>query len=174
MDALAAEVQEFVVKIGDIGNDTVLAHIGRHIEELMGETAANPNALALKLRELNRDTLTRVQDTMDGTNCDLKINSIKGGLFKDDLIAIKSKETKIAALKELMKTSVKYMCVNGFANESGDINWKGQNSIKSLIEGLKSDMDKAAGAAAEAARAEAARAEAARAAAAAADDGMGA
>ena len=85
----------------------------------------------------------KISGSLDARDSDLKLNTLKNILFKTDFEDLRNKEQSMSILKESMKAAVKLLFVKSFFNEFGLIQW---NSVKTEVEEIKKQIDKAEGA----------------------------
>ena len=136
-----------IAKVGDVNNDAVLLQIGQSIQDLKNRIGASSNHLKTKLQEMSYENLLKIGNVVDGNNNELKYNTIKNILFKNESDALTQKIKKVETIKTLMSTTVQYACVKGYANEVGELAWRGLNpgTMKGDIEVVKKAKMKAEG-----------------------------
>ena len=136
-----------IAKVGDVNNDAVLLQIGQSIQDLKNRIGASSNHLKTKLQEMSYENLSKIGDVVDGNNNQLKYQTIKNILFKNESDALTQKIKKVETIKKLMSTTVQYACAKGYANEVGELAWRGEHpgTMKGDIEIVKKAKMKAEG-----------------------------
>jgi hypothetical protein len=170
IEALESLITDMFAKLGDNANDPQFNAVVQRLRHVVVHCRDNKDSLKTLFGALPREALLKIQNTMDSTNCELKLTSIRSCLFRDEGELLKKRESAVALARDLMKEVARYLCTNAFGSETGDINWRG--GVKSELENIKQNLDKQAGIREAMAAAAAAAAAAAPAARAAADAAM--
>ena len=136
-----------IAKVGDVNNDAVLLQTGDAIQNLKHRVGASSNHLKTKFEEMSYENLSKISNVVDGNNNELKYNTIKNILFKNESDSLNQKIKKVETIKKLMSYTVQYACAKGYANEVGELAWRGENpgTMKGDLEIVKKTRMKAEG-----------------------------
>ena len=143
IDDVLKELNDLSKRTGSLTGDSVLLKIGQIIVNIVTQASNDPRSAHTILQSMSRESLVQISGSLDASSTDLKLNTLKNILFKTDFEDMRNKEQSMSILKESMKAAVKLLFVKSFSNEFGLIQW---NSVKTEVEEIKKQIDKAEGA----------------------------
>ena len=142
LEYMAREIAKQSDDMAAITDDPVVMEISEFTRTMFINTVEGPDMMRALLKQMNKATVMKALAALDGKNGEVKIETMKKLIYKNQLSMISRKEDQMKSMKDLMTDITKYMIISCYAGEDGLIAWTGMK--KDAME-ANTEIDKAAG-----------------------------
>jgi hypothetical protein len=137
-------IRRLTIEVGTIIDDAPMAASAAALNVMLQRGEATDAALKENIQQMNKPMVLKVLNALEGTNGDVKTESVSKLLFRDAVARMKSKDSQMTALRSAMSTCTRLLLVKGYGADDGAIAW---GSFKQDLREIISALDKAEGAA---------------------------